>query len=261
MRRLSIARLLAPVALGWLAMGAPARSATPALALYAEGEYLAAISAGETEGGANGFAVAARAALADAELRDAPCLECLLTAERLAQAAIAADAENVEAHVLFVTAVGRRARIIGFLASQRESIGSRTDDAIATALRIDPASPLALAVRGAWHIEIVSQAGRFLARVLYGADIEDGKEFYRQAIERDPENPVIRYQYALSLDSYDFEQEREEIETALENAIAGTTGNAYEEAIKTRAQALLDLLRSGMEEAFEERMRQFRGES
>ena len=260
MQSLSTAPLLALIGLGLMAMGAPTGSATSALALYTEGHYVAAISAGEAEGGAHGFTVAARAALADAELRDAPCLECLLNAERLAQAAMAADREYADAYILFVTALGRRARIIGFFASQREAIASRTDDAIATALRLDPDWPLALAVRGAWHIEIVSQAGRFLARVLYGADIEEGKDFYRRAIAGDPANPIIRYQYALSLDSYDFELERAEIESALEAAIAGTASNAYEEAIKTRAVTLLDLLRGGMEDAFRERMRQFRGE-
>jgi hypothetical protein len=46
----------------------------------------------------------------------------------------------------------------------------------------------------------------------------------------------------------------------LEAAISGDPGNAYEEAIKERAQTLFDLLRDGMEDAFRERMRQFRGE-
>lgn len=260
MRRFSAARLLSLMGMALLALGAPAYSASSALSLYTEGEYSAAISAGEAEGGANGYAMAARAAIADAELRDEPCLECLLNAERFAQAAIAADAENAEAHILFVTALGRRARMIGFLASQRESIATRTDDAIATALRLDPTSSIALAVRGAWHIEIVSQAGRFLARLLYGADVEEGKEFYRRAIESDPENLVIRYQYALSLDGYDFGLERMEIETALQAAIAGIARNAFEEAIRARARMLLDLLQSGMEEAFDARMKQFRGE-
>lgn len=261
MRRLSATRLLVLIEIAFMAMGVPAHSATPALSLYVEGEYSAAISAGEAEGGSSGFTIAARAALADAELRDAPCLECLLNAERLAQAAIDANSENADALILFVTALGRRARIIGFFASQRESIAARTDDAIAAALRLEPDSPFALAVRGAWHIEVVGQAGRFMARVLYGADIEEGKDFYRQAIENAPDNPVIRYQYALSLDGYDFEEERVEIETALEAAIMGVAHNAYEEAIRARAQTLLDLLQSGMEQAFEERMRQFRGEA
>jgi tetratricopeptide (TPR) repeat protein len=251
---------MALMVMSLLVMGASAQSAGPALTLYAEGEYLAAISAGEAEGGSNGLTVAARAAIADAELRDTPCLECLLNAEEFAQAAIAADGENAEAYILLVTALGRRARVIGFFAAQREAIASRTDEAIATALHLDPASPFALAVRGAWHIEIVNQAGRFLGRVLYGANFEEGKNFYRQAIEMDPENLVTRYQFALSLDGYDFEQERTEIEAALEAAIAGDPGNAYEASIKDRAQTLIDLLRGGMEDAFRERMRQFRGE-
>jgi tetratricopeptide (TPR) repeat protein len=245
---------------GLIVTGAPARSATPALALYAEGEYLEAMEAGEAEGGSSGFTLVARAAIADAELRDAPCHECLMRAEEFAQLAIAADGENAEAHILLVTALGRRARIIGFLAAQREAIASRTDDAITTALHLDPASAFAHALRGAWHIEIVNLAGRFLGRVLYGADFEEGRRFYRQAIKMDPQNLVIRYQYALSLDGYDFESERTEIEAALEAAIADEPADAYEEAIKERAQMLFDLLQEGEDDAFRERMRQFRGE-
>ncbi len=246
--------------MGPLGLGASAQSVTPALTLYEEGEYTEAIWRGEAEGGSGGFTIAARAVLADAELRDMPCLECLLRAEELAGLAIAADDQNAEAYILLVTALGRRARLIGFLASQREAIASRTDDAIATALELDPGFSFALAVRGAWHIEIVNQAGRFLARVLYGANIDEGKDFYRQAIEMEPENPVIRYQYALSLEGYDFERERADIEAALAAALSGTPRNAYEEAIQMRAQILFDLLRAGDEGAFREHMRQFRGD-
>jgi len=243
-----------------MAMGAPAPSPTSALTLYAEGEYVEAISAGEAEGGSGGFTVAARAALADAELRDAPCLECLLRAEEFARRAIAADGENAQAYMLLVTALGRRARIIGFIRARREAIASQTDDAIEAALNLDPALSFALALRGAWHIEIVNLAGRFLARALYGASFEEGKSFYRIAIEMDPGNLVIRYQYALSLDGYDFERERTEIESALEASLSGDPGNAYEEAIRGRAKTLYDFLREGEENAFSEHMRQFRGE-
>ncbi len=115
MRNLSATPFLALMATALIAIGAPARAATTAHALYAEGDYSAAISAGEAEGGTNGFALAARAALADDELADAPCLECLLNAERLAQAAIAADESNAEAYILLVTALGRRGRGLSVL--------------------------------------------------------------------------------------------------------------------------------------------------
>ena len=53
--------------------------------LYARGRYEEAIRAGETSRSAVGYALAARAALGDAALRDALCLECLKRAETLAR--------------------------------------------------------------------------------------------------------------------------------------------------------------------------------
>ncbi|MEE8439290.1 MAG: hypothetical protein V3S07_06845 [Micropepsaceae bacterium] len=246
---------------GLMLQGAPAYSAVSAHGLYAEGEYAEAISAGEAEGGASGFALAARAALADAELRDVPCLECLRRAEELARMAIAANPEHTEAYAFLVTALGRRARLIGFFASQREGIAGQTDNAIGTALQLEPSSSVALALRGAWHIEVVSQAGRFLGRVLYGARVEEGKRFFREATQLEPENLVINYQYALSLHGLDFAGEQPEIETALEAASSGAPRDAYEGSIRARAEILLNLLQDGMEDAFHEHIMRYRGEA
>ncbi len=246
---------------GFMMASAPAHSAVSAADFYAGGEYLKAISAGEEEGGAGGFALAARAVLADAELRDMPCIECLRRAEELARGAVAADPEYAEGYIFLVTALGRRARLSGFFASQREGIAGQTDSAIASALQLEPNSSIALTLRGAWHIEVVSQAGRFLGRVLYGASVEEGKRFFHRAIELEPKNLVINYPYALALDGYDFAAERQEIETPLAAASSGVPRDAYEEAIKERASALLGLLRDGTEDALRESMKRFRGDA
>ena len=52
-----------------------------ALQIYERGDYLAAAKAAEQEGGGEGFALAARSTLADATLREQPCMECLKQAE------------------------------------------------------------------------------------------------------------------------------------------------------------------------------------
>jgi hypothetical protein len=255
MRRISAALIF-----GLMVVGAPANSAIPAEQLYTEGRYSEAISVGEAEGGSIGFTVAARAAFADAELRETPCLECLSRAGELAREAISADPENAEAHLLLVAALGRRARLIGFFASQREGVASQTDEAISKALMLESGSAFALAVRGAWHFEVVSQAGRFLGSTLYGARAEDGQRYFAEAIAREPENLVIRYQYALSLEACDFDAERGEVEMALEAATLGRPRDAYEGAINARATRLLGLLRDGMEEAFSGLMSRYRGD-
>src|SRR5204863_8574662 len=71
------------------AVAAVAQNPSPLFELYAQGRYDEAARAGETAHTAYGYAVAARAVLADAVLRETPCLECLQRAAKLARAAVA----------------------------------------------------------------------------------------------------------------------------------------------------------------------------
>ena len=224
--------------------------AAEALDLYAEGDFAQAIALAEAAGGGDGFALAARAALADAELRQEPCLDCLDRAGEFARAAIAADPEQVEAYIYLVVALGRRARLIGFFRAQREGIGGATDDAIEAALSIDPDYPWALAARGGWHIEVVRLAGRILGDLLFGASVQEGKDFFARAMAEEPANLVIPYQYALSLAAYDLGGQRADIEQALRRAVSLAPADFYETAIKARAAMLLAALEGGSDEAF-----------
>jgi len=74
---------------------------------------IAAAQAGAAEGSAPSLALAARATLADATLRDAPCMVCLQNAEALARRAIAVDPNNMEGHIHLAVSLGYQARIIG----------------------------------------------------------------------------------------------------------------------------------------------------
>src|SRR5688572_1392898 len=109
---LTLAAVLRAVAIVVLAAIVPARAAdnAPAMALFEKGDYLAAVKAGAAEGTATSLTLAARATLADATLREAPCLECLQSAEALARRAIAADPNNMEGHIHLAVALGSQAR-------------------------------------------------------------------------------------------------------------------------------------------------------
>jgi hypothetical protein len=223
-------------------LASPVANAADAETFYSNGEYAAAIDAGEAQGGSDGYAVAARAALADAELREMPCLECLGRAAGFAEDAIRLDSRRAEAYIYLVVALGRRARLIGFFQAQREGLGGRTNDAIDAALEVDPDYPWALAARGGWHIEVVRLAGRILGGFLFGASIDQGIDQFRRAMEAEPENLVIPYQFALSLSAYDINGRRGDVRAALSRARMLTPRDAYERAIQMRAGMLLDAL-------------------
>jgi tetratricopeptide (TPR) repeat protein len=221
----------------------PAHAAenTP-LAMFEKGDYLAAAKAGADEGSAVSLALAARATLADATLRDAPCMECLQNAEALARRAIAVDPDNMEGHIHLAVSLGYQARIIGPIRARFARFPEQAKEGIETALRLAPDNHWALSAAGGFNIEVVRSGGRFLGNLLYGATFENGVSYFHKAIAADPENPLIKLQYALALTGYAFDQRKTEIVAVLDSSTRSKPGNIYEEAMRRRAAQLLGLL-------------------
>src|SRR6266478_1137295 len=119
-----------------VAQAAPANAT--ALDIYENGEYLEAAQAAAREGGSAGFALAARATLADATLREQPCLPCLREAEEFARAAIAADANYAEGYIELAAALGYQARLMGLFRARLNRFGEQAKEAIDTALKLTP---------------------------------------------------------------------------------------------------------------------------
>jgi hypothetical protein len=117
-----------------------------------------------------------------------------------------------------------------------------------TALRLDPGDASALAAFGGWHVEVVRLAG-MLGTALYGARLETGKDYYRRGIARDPENLVLKFQFALSLAGYDLNANSRDVQALLVAAAAGTPRTAYERVLKARAAQLLDAVRKDQRSA------------
>jgi hypothetical protein len=220
-----------------------AQETKSSIELYRTGQYEAAIAAGEKENTGEGLAAAARAALAIANLRDAPCLPCLQRAENLARRSIVLDMMHPEAFVFLAVSLGYEARLAGTIRAQFAHYPEQAKQAIDHALAVAPNDAFSLAAAGAWHIEVVRNGG-ILARPLYGARVDTGLDFFHRALAADPENLVIRVQYALSLAGYGFDTYKGEITSQL-NAVARIEPRtAYEAALKQRAGGLLELIKS-----------------
>lgn len=238
-----LSRCLRAIALALCIVLQPAQAAeNTVLALFEKGNYLAAAKAGAAEGSAVSLALAARSTLAEATLRDTPCLECLQNAEALARKAIAVDPNNMEGHIHLAVSLGYQARIIGPIRARFARFPEQAKQEIETALRLAPNNHWALSAAGGFNIEVVRAGGRFLANLIYGATFEDGVSYFHKAIAADPENPLIKLQYALSLTGYSFVARRAEIAAVLDSSVRAKPGNVYEEAMRQRAARLLALL-------------------
>lgn len=238
---------------------AHAQDAATAFEHYQMGDYQSAIRIGEAANNGPGLAVAARAAFAEANLRDMPCLSCLQQVEALARRSIILDTGHPEAFVYLAAALGYESRIIGYVRATVEYYPEMAKQAIDRALTDDPNDAWSLAALGGWHLEIVRNGGSFLARTLYGARADLGEDAFRRAFAADPGNLVIRLQYVLSTAAYDLNHYRDEIAGQLAAIATTKPRTAYEVAMKQRAARLQDVLKSDRNADFLALIKKFQG--
>jgi hypothetical protein len=249
---------LLPV-LALVLFASPAFAADPFFSLYAAGRYDEAVRAGEAAHTGPALAIAARALLADAALRDQPCLACLELAEADARAAIQADPAQSDAHVWLAASLGYESRLTGILKARWRDAPGQAQAALRQALKIEPDNVYALAALGGWNIEVVRGGGAYLAHLLYGAGEQDGLALFDRAVKLAPGNVAVRYQIAVSLSGYSPDRFGPRIGAELEAALHAVPQTAYEKAMQARAAELLALLRRNDRIGFDARIRKYQG--
>lgn len=167
--------------------------------LYDLGRYSEAALKAEDVGSPDMCAFAARSQIAQvvtARLGHGD-IEILKKAERNARKALAQDDKNVEALIQLVVVLGLKARSLGNLSAYLAGLPTETKDYLDKALSIAPEHPIIMSVFGAWHLEVVAKAGENRAAEWYNASIITGIELFEAALEKDPDNIPILYNYAL----------------------------------------------------------------
>jgi hypothetical protein len=149
-----------------------------------------------------------------------------------------------DAFVYLAAALGYQARILGSITAQFRRYPEQAKDALEHALMVAPNDDWALAAMGAWHIEVVRNGGSLLARTVYGARVDTGRDYFYKAFTAEPNNLVIRFQFVLSLSGYDFEANSGPVTAVLDSIRAIEPRTVYEGIIKQRAQRLLDLIKA-----------------
>jgi hypothetical protein len=228
-------------------------------ATYARGDYEQAARMGEASRTAPGLATAARAVLAEAVLRDTPCLSCFERAERLSRQAVAADPHHAFGQVWLSVALGYQARIIGAVKARMRDMPHQSRVALDQAVKDDPQNAFAVSALGGWHIEVVRGGGAPLARLFYGARESEAISLFDRAVRLAPGNVAVRYQIALSLAGFDAGKYQTRIVSELKAAISDTPETEYEKKIQARATELLALMNQGAHDAFDIRVRKYQG--
>jgi len=242
-----------------LLMPASASAATSdeIFAVYAKGDYEQAVRLGEASHTAPGLATAARAVLADAVLRETPCLSCLERAEALSRQAVTADPRHAFGQVWLAVALGYQARITGAVKARMKNAPAQSKAALDAAVADDPKNAYAVSALGGWHIEVVRGGGATMARLFYGARESTALSLFDRSVSLAPDNVAVRYQIGLSLAGFDPDKYHARIATELKAAVAAVPATAYEKRIQTRAAELLGLINQS--EAFNLKVRKYQG--
>jgi tetratricopeptide (TPR) repeat protein len=227
--------------------------------LYEDGKFAESEKAALAVGDAAGYALAARADLAQEMMRPEPCRPCLEHAGELAQHAIDLDPKLPEGRIEFVVALGYQARLMGALEAQFKGFAEKARTNIEAAIAADPNNAWAWAALGGWNVEIAHDAGATLARWLYSASLKTGLDDFSKAFAAAPNNLVIRYQFALSLAACHEPVYRDAILEALSRAVAATPHGAYEGYAQKCAKELLEALKAGDMDTFDRLVRHDQG--
>jgi len=242
-----------------LPVAAHAATTEEIFAAYAKGDYEQAVKMGEAAKTAPGYAIAARAVLADAVLRDRPCMDCLVKAEKFSRQAVAVDPRHAFGQVWLAVSLGYQSRLTGIVKARLRDTPGQSKLALDAAIAADPKNPFAVSALGGWHIEIVRGGGATLARLLYGATEVEAIALFDRALKLDPDNVAVHYQIALSLLGFDADKYRGRIQAELRASIAGQPATTYEKAMQGRASELLGLVNRGAQDALIARVRTFQG--
>ena len=235
-------QILAVPSVAWAQDNTRLPSLMVAEAQFERGEWQDAIRTGELLNSADGLALAARAALADAayKLDEDVRLAAIVRALDLASRALAQEPAHPEALLQSAAAYGFRA-----LVTRSSDDARRARGLIDRALMIAPANPYILAGLGSWHAQTVLEAGGFMGRLMFGAKRSSMMMAYDAAIAIAPDNLAIRAGYGLLLLRFKKKGYKDRGLAHLRHAATMTPKGAFERRLLLQAQQVLAADRAG----------------
>ena len=102
--------------------------------------------------------------------------------------------QNANVYLEAAHALGRYGQKIGIMSAITEGIADRVKRYLDKALKIDNSHTLANLSKGLWHAEIINQAGKTLAKALYGASSKKARAHFSKAYETGKEEISILYE-------------------------------------------------------------------
>jgi tetratricopeptide (TPR) repeat protein len=209
--------------------------------LFHQGKFGAAVAAGLAAGGAG--IVAANKAQAiyasGVETAEAARLAHLEEVMKRAEAQVAAEPKNPNAHYFFAYAAGRYSQRISVAKALAQGFGGRIRAALDATLALQPKHAEAHVALGTWHAEIIDKVGAMVGGLTYGAKRDAGERHFRRALELAPDSPIACVEMAEGLVMLHGKSRIGEAAALYEKAAALAPRDAMEKLDVERARARL----------------------
>ena len=167
--------------------------------LFINGEYINAIKEASKYDSAEAKILESRilSIYTNFYLKDKVAEESFLKSYEIAKSAIKINPNNDNAYVEAAHSLGRYGQKIGIMAAITKGIADRVKKYLNRALEINPTNILANLSKGIWHAEIINQAGKTVAKAVYGAKVNNAIEHF-EIVQNQKESKEIGILYELA---------------------------------------------------------------
>jgi hypothetical protein len=212
-----------------------------AWALFHAGEFQKAAEAGLKAGGA-GITVANKAQAIYAnylEKSEKTKLALFMEVAERAEAQLASDSRNANAHYFMAYALGRYSQGISIAKALAQGLGSKVKSALETTIKLAPKHADAHIALGAFHAEVIDKVGSLLGRT-QGASKDAGLAMFKTALKLNPTSAIAMVEYANGLVMLEGEKKMKEATKLYEDAAAAEPLDAMERLDVEMAKAELE---------------------
>lgn len=212
-----------------------------AWAMFHAGDFHKAMEAGLKAGGA-GITVANKAQAIYAnylEKSEAAKLALFMQVAERAEAQLATEPKNANAHYFMAYALGRYSQGISVAKALAQGLGGKVKAALETAIKLTPKHADAHIALGAFHAEVIDKVGSLLGRT-QGASKDAGLAMFKTALKLNPTSAIAMVEYANGLVMLEGDKKMKEAEKLYADAAACTPLDAMERLDVEMAKAELE---------------------
>ena len=198
--------------------------------LFHNGDFQKCVQAGLKVGGA-GITVANKAACIYAnylEKKEKTRLDLFMEVVQRAEAQIAIDPKNPNAHYWLAYALGRYSQGISVAKALAQGLGGKVKTALETTIKLQPRHADAHIALGAFHAEVIDKVGSLIGGMTYGAKKDTGLKLFQEAIKLNPGSAICLIEYANALVMLEGDKKMKEATRLYEQAVALKPADAME---------------------------------